>query len=82
MPSIHSITIQPLDQLYDQRLERFIRQPVSSATLLADFGLEGDQKARKHSSRQLNLLDTGWVAQRADQGYNPEPGQVRRTVDY
>lgn len=75
MPSIHSITIQPLDQRYDQRLERFIRQPVEAAKLVADFGLEGDQKARQNSSRQLNLLDTAWVQQRAAQGFNPEPGQ-------
>jgi MOSC domain-containing protein YiiM len=75
MAKIASIVYQPRDRKYeDGRFDYFIRVPVQQAQLMADYGLEGDRKARRNSKRQLNLLDEAWLAARQQEGYKTAPG--------
>ncbi len=76
MPSIQSIVFQPLDESYGQRFDRFIRVPAQTARLIADHGIEGDQKAGHGRSRQLNLIPTDWLAARTAEGYRTGPGEM------
>ena len=75
MPQISSIAYQPRDRHYDDPLSDFIRVPVEAATLVADYGLDGDQKAGHNKTRQVNLLSAEWLAARAAEGYRAAPGQ-------
>ena len=75
MSHIVSIAYQPLGRRYTNRLGDYIRVPVESATLVADHGIDGDQKAGHTKSRQVNLLSAEWLAARAAEGYRAEPGQ-------
>jgi MOSC domain-containing protein YiiM len=74
MSQIISIAYQPLGCRYTNRLGDYIRVPVDAATLLADHGIDGDQKAGHSKTRQVNLLSAEWLAARAAEGYRAEPG--------
>ncbi|TPW17619.1 MAG: molybdenum cofactor sulfurase domain containing protein [bacterium] len=73
-----SIVHQPLDKSYaaDDRLEDFIRVPVETIEVLADVGLANDQKARKGSSRQVNVLSAEWLESLSPLGYRTKPGEM------
>jgi MOSC domain-containing protein YiiM len=75
MSHIVSIAYQPRDQRYTDRLGDYIRMPFDEATLLADHGIDGDQKAGHNKTRQVNLLSVEWLAARAAEGYRAAPGQ-------
>ena len=80
MSQIISIAYQPLDRRYTDRLGDYIRVPVDTATLVADHGIDGDQKAGHNKSRQVNLLSAEWLAARAAEGYRAEPGQFGEQI--
>ena len=80
MSQIISIAYQPLDRRYADRLGDYIRVPVDTATLVADHGIDGDQKAGHNKSRQVNLLSAEWLAARAAEGYRAEPGQFGEQI--
>jgi len=75
MASIYSIVYQPVGQNYDEDRQAYIRVPFQRANLVADFGIEGDQKAGHNPKRQLNLLALEWLAEKGAVGYKAEPGQ-------
>ncbi|MDZ4804954.1 MAG: MOSC domain-containing protein [Candidatus Eisenbacteria bacterium] len=76
--TLTSIVHQPLDRSYaaDDRLDDFIRVPVDAIEVVADFGLAGDQKARKGSVRQVNILSAEWLESLAALGYRTKPGEM------
>ncbi|MEM7029062.1 MAG: MOSC domain-containing protein [Chloroflexota bacterium] len=74
MATIFSIVYQPQDQAYGDRFDYFIRVPISPAKLIANHGIEGDDKAGRNPRRQLNILSYAWLMQRQKEGYKVEPG--------
>ena len=80
MPQLISIAYQPRDRAYDDPMSDFIRVPVETATLVANHGLEGDQKAGHNKTRQVNLLSAEWLAARAAEGYRAGPGQFGEQI--
>ena len=75
--TLTSIVHQPLDRPYESdRIGDFIRVPVQSIRLIEDFGLEGDQKARKGSSRQVNILSAEWLETLTPLGFRTKPGEM------
>ena len=80
MPQITSIAYQPRDRAYDDPLSDFIRVPVETAALVANHGLDGDQKAGHNKTRQVNLLSAEWLAARAAEGYRAAPGQFGEQI--
>jgi MOSC domain-containing protein YiiM len=73
---LQQIVLQPVGRKYEEgRFGDFIREPVPGAMLVADFGLEGDQKARRNSNRQVNLLAREWLDRLAPLGFRTAPGQ-------
>ncbi|MCB9134027.1 MAG: hypothetical protein H6636_01275 [Anaerolineales bacterium] len=77
MATILSIVYQPLDQKYpDGHITDYIRVSAESVTLLADHGIEGDQKAGLSKTRQVNLIPTDWLAARKAEGYRTGPGEM------
>ncbi len=74
MAELVSITIQPIDQEYSERLDYFIRVPLPHAQLIANHGLKGDRKAGRNRKRQVNLLSQEWLANLAPQGFKTSPG--------
>jgi MOSC domain-containing protein YiiM len=76
MAQIYSIVYQPKGAVYEEgRTQDFIRFHLKEAMLIANHGIEGDQKAGRHPDRQLNILSFEWLQQRQQEGYRAEPGQ-------
>ena len=80
MSQIVSITYQPRDRRYTDRLGDYIRVPFASAMLVADHGIDGDQKAGHNKSRQVNRVSAGWLSARAAEGYRAAPGQFGEQI--
>lgn len=81
MASIHSIVYRPRDQVYtDERRGNYIRVPIQSANLIANHGIEGDEKAGHNPARQLNLLSYEWLISLQPRGYKTEPGQFGEQI--
>ena len=80
MSQIISITYQPIDRRYTDRLGDYIRVPFDAATLVADHGIDGDQKAGHNKSRQVNLLSAEWLSAQAAEGYRAAPGQFGEQI--
>lgn len=80
MASIYSIVYQPMDQVYGERQDYYIRVPLQRANLIAGYGIEGDQKGGHHPDRQLNLLSREWLVALQPQGYKTEPGQFGEQI--
>ncbi len=76
MPTIQSIVYMPRNEEDYDRNGPFLRIPLETAHLIADYGLEGDHKAGHHPERQLNLIPTDWLATRAAEGYCTGPGEM------
>lgn len=75
--TLTSIVYQPLDRNYEEnRFEDFIRVPVDAVEVVEDFGILGDQKARKGSVRQVNVLSAEWLATLTPLGYRTKPGEM------
>jgi len=75
MASIISIVYQPEDQKYEDHQADYIRVPVEQAHLIANHGIEGDQKAGHNPIRQLNLISSEWLVEQSARGYRSGPGQ-------
>ena len=80
MAHIYSIVYQPIDREYGESLQDYIRVPIKSARLIADHGIEGDQKAGHNPVRQLNLLSNEWLQSIQSKGYRTKPGQFGEQV--
>jgi len=81
MSTIFSIVYQPKDRKYEEgRFDDFIRQPASEVTLIANHGIEGDAKAGKQPSRQLNILSLEWLEGLKNLGYKTKPGEFGEQI--
>jgi MOSC domain-containing protein YiiM len=80
MTSIYSIVYQPRDLVYGERRDDYLRVPIQRANLVAEHGIEGDQKAGHHPDRQLNLLSREWLMALQPKGYKIEPGQFGEQI--
>jgi len=80
MAHIESIVYQPKDQEYGEQLDDFIRVPVQHVNLIANHGIERDQKAGHHPQRQLNLLSREWLDSIQPKGYKTQPGQFGEQI--
>ncbi len=80
MSEIVSIVYQPQDREYDERVGDFIRLPLQEATLVAGHGIDGDRKAGRNPSRQLNILSYEWLEELRPLGYQVEPGSFGEQI--
>ena len=76
MPTIQSIVYMPRHEDEYDRDGPYLRLPVETARLIANYGLEGDHKAGTNPRRQLNVIPTDWLATRAAEGYLTSPGEM------
>ncbi|MDX1415100.1 MAG: MOSC domain-containing protein [Candidatus Promineifilaceae bacterium] len=81
MPSIFSIVYQPKHKKYTAgHFADFIRDPLNEANLIANHGIEGDAKAGKQPSRQLNILSLEWLQKLENQGFKTGPGEFGEQI--
>lgn len=81
MAKIYSIVYQPVDKKYkDGHYGDFIREPLQEANLITDHGIEGDAKAGKQPSRQLNILSQEWLTRVSELGYHTKPGEFGEQI--
>lgn len=79
MAHIISICYSPTKTTHDTPYH-YTRVPVQQATLIANFGIEGDAKGKKDSSRQLNVMSSAMVAALAADGYKVAPGELGEQI--
>ncbi|MBI5929629.1 MAG: MOSC domain-containing protein, partial [Chloroflexi bacterium] len=79
MSRIYSIVYQPKPSKHQEPFH-YTRVPVETATLIADYGIEGDRKAGKNKTRQVNLLGYDWVQEMNAKGYKTEPGELGEQI--
>ncbi|MDZ4767243.1 MAG: MOSC domain-containing protein [Chloroflexota bacterium] len=77
--TIYSLAYQPKRSKQEEPYH-YTRVPVESVTLIADFGIEGDKKARRGSNRQLNIMSYDTVMTLSDEGYHAEPGELGEQI--
>ena len=77
---IYSIVIQPEGLEYGETVERYLRFPIQAGYLIANHGLQGDQKAGHHPNRQLNLLSYEWLEGLRPKGYRTGPGDFGEQI--
>ena len=75
MPHIYSITYQPA-YTAPRPSDRFNRQSISHATLIADYGIKGDRKAGRNLERQINIMSYETLQLMAAQGFKTDPGAM------
>lgn len=81
MAKIFSIVYQPEDKKYEDKHDNdYIREPLSVATLIANHGLQGDAKAGRQPSRQLNILSKEWLESIKELGYRTNPGEFGEQI--
>lgn len=80
MTTLRSIVTQPLDREYSDPFGDFLREPVQSAVLVRNHGIEGDRKAGSSATRQVNLLTADWLERMDALGYRTAPGQFGEQV--
>ncbi len=81
MANIYSIVYQPVDKKYgDGHDGDYIREPLQEANLITNHGIEGDAKAGKQPSRQLNIISQEWLNRIADLGYRTQPGEFGEQI--
>jgi len=79
MAHISSICYSPTKTTHDAPYH-YTRVSVQQATLIANFGIEGDAKGKKDSSRQLNVMSSAMVAVLASEGYKAAPGELGEQI--
>ncbi len=79
MAHISSICYSPTKTTHDAPYH-YTRVSVQQATLITNFGIEGDVKGKKDSSRQLNVMSAATVAALACEGYKAAPGELGEQI--
>jgi MOSC domain-containing protein YiiM len=79
MLTIYSIVYQPHRQA-TQPTDHYDRVSVTQTQLVADYGIEGDQKGGKHQNRHLNLMTKEILEGLASEGYQTAPGQLGEQI--
>ncbi|NWF69583.1 MAG: MOSC domain-containing protein [Chloroflexi bacterium] len=77
MARISSIVYKPKDQPHAP--DSYLRVPLTSAQLIANYGIEGDRKGG-HPQRQLNIMSLEHVQQLAREGFQAAPGQLGEQI--
>jgi MOSC domain-containing protein YiiM len=80
MPSIYSIVYKPKERLSEERMDFYVRSPLQHASLVVDYGIQGDQKGGHHPDRQLNILSREWLLAQKEKGFKIEPGQFGEQI--
>lgn len=80
MSVIHSIVYKPINQTEDKSSKDYLRVPAQRARLIANHGIEGDQKAGHHPDRQLNLISQEWLESIQPLGYKTGIGQFGEQI--
>lgn len=80
MAFLSSIVYLPVGQEYEDHMSDYIRVPAQQVNLIANHGIEGDQKAGHNPERQLNLLSQEWLDRVAALGYRTAPGQFGEQI--
>lgn len=75
MANIKSIVYQPNGRSDPKGISGFDRVVADSVELVKAHGIQGDRKAGRSKSRQLNLLTTDWLVDMAALGYKTGPGE-------
>ncbi len=79
MAHITSICYSPSRTTHDEPYH-YTRVPVQQATLITNFGIEGDAKAKKDSERQLNIMSAATIEALAADGYKTSPGELGEQI--
>lgn len=79
MPAIKSIVYKPVSTKNHPHQVGYLREPLSEANLVADFGIEGDRKGG-HPKRQLNIMDDVTLAELEREGYPTSPGSLGENI--
>ena len=72
MIKLVSIVYRPKDA--ENTPEHYVRVPLNEATLVADFGIDGDAKGG--GERNLNIMSSDVMAQLATEGFITTPGTM------
>lgn len=73
MTQLLSIVYKPSDAT--QPSHGFLRVPLQEATLIADYGIEGDRKGG-NPERNLNIMSHETLQELAGRGFQTAPGQM------
>lgn len=76
---IYSIVYQPGPSSHETPY-KYNRVAVDTANLITDHGIEGDRKAGRNKTRQLNIMSYETLAELATQGYKTAPGQMGEQI--
>lgn len=79
MAEIHSIVYQAKKSVNEPPY-RFERTPADRVTLIANWGIEGDRKARKNTYRQLNIMSYATTEQLRAEGFKTAPGELGEQI--
>lgn len=79
MAHIHSIVYQTEKSVNEPPYE-FKRTPVEQANLIANWGIEGDRKARKNTYRQLNIMSYETIEELRTEGFKTAPGELGEQI--
>lgn len=76
MPYIYSIVYQPLQSSDTIRTVAFHRVSIEAATLIANYGIEGDRKAGHNPNRHINMMSHEMLLMLEQHGFNTDPGEM------
>ena len=78
MIEVASIVYKPEEAVTDPE-DHYVRVPLSSATLVVGYGIQGDRKGG-HPQRQLNLMSFETLQSLREEGFNTQPGQMGEQI--
>ncbi len=78
MTQIASIVYKPIGMAEPEN--EYLRLDLDDATLVADFGIEGDAKGGHNPDRQLNIMSYETLTILRSQGFYTEPGQLGEQI--
>jgi MOSC domain-containing protein YiiM len=78
MIEIFSIVYKP-DSLPSKPSDHYTRVPLEAAVLVANYGIEGDQKGG-HPERQINIMTREVLQNLSGEGFNIQPGQMGEQI--
>jgi MOSC domain-containing protein YiiM len=78
MSRVVSIVFKP-PHLPSRPADRYTREPLTEATLVAGYGIEGDCKGGR-VDRHINLMSAEALSGLAEAGFHTEPGQMGEQI--
>ena len=78
MISVVSIVYKPEGMQSDQE-DHYLRVPLSSANLIAGYGIEGDRKGG-NPKRNLNIMSSKILETLRKDGFSTQPGQMGEQI--